>query len=498
MATAGNIILNLGRTPTGRYVVRPQGRLFAAAKEEDPMRTVSGLMTTLKQAKGIADMVAPFLSQEYQPPVQQGEIAAQRLDTAQQELAAAQQQLQQTQKTLQPMPVEDASVQQMLRANEMLQAAQTPEQVAEAQRLYAQSQESQAAAKDIQQARASMLQAQQERIDPLMQRVALERQAVAEAPPMLPMFQTLAEADAALEAASAARDVDRYNQIVAGLQYSPLTDIPLAKTIGDINPLQRRQKAIADLVKRHRVTPAPTMSTYQSETLRLRELAMQQRDAQAAEQRAYRDLQAERKQGNWEAQQEALKKYREARLENEKLRIQIAERRAATGEKQARTAAGRLSVARRRERRQAETGRTTTSSAEINLANKIAAQSAAHRTAVESASVANSDLAKAKREASNAKAVVRTAQQNLAQAKKAAQNTDLTKAEREEARIQVANARKDLASANAGVRAARGRVRAAKRLRDQATARADKTGRTVNATTKNFNTKYPNSTYVVE
>ena len=106
--------------------------------------------------------------------------------------------------------------------------------------------------------------------------------------------------------------------------------------------------------------------------------------------------------------------------------------------------------------------------------------------------------AKAKREASDAKAVVRTARLNLAQAEKAAQNTDLTGKEQATAQTRVTNARRDLASAKAGVRAARRRVRAAKRLRDQATARADKTGRTVNATTKNFNTKYPNSTYVVE
>lgn len=275
MASAGNIILNLPTGGRGPYRVAPQGTVFRALPSR-ALQNTAAVMGILKQAKDVADMVAPFISQEYQPPVQQGEIAAQRLDTAQQELAAAQQQLKQTQKTFQPMSVEDASVQQMLRANEMLQAAQTPEQVAEAQRLYAQSQESQAAAKDIQQARASMLQAQQERIDPLAQRVALERQAVAEAPPVLPMFNTLAEAEASIRSALMSGNFEEAQQMLAGLEYSPLIDIPRATKIGEIPVEPRRQAAIADMMKRLRIPSelTPARQSLQQQQLDVRQAAI--------------------------------------------------------------------------------------------------------------------------------------------------------------------------------------------------------------------------------
>jgi hypothetical protein len=274
MATAGNIILNLGRTPTGRYVVRPQGRLFAAAKEEDPMKTASGLMTILKQAKGVADMVAPFLSQEYQPPLQQGEIAAQQLKAAQE--AAQQAKAQAADIGAQPLPLAPGlgSTQQQLQQSlgvtpgaglgpSVLQlapdvAAQLPqaplppvgvgsmpdpgkfgfESPVPGMTLGGPSEQQYLAA---------------EQLAKTGQAVAAAEQAVAESPQALPTFNTIADAETAIRSALMLGDFQTANRMLAGLRYSALTDIPLATEIGEIPAAQRRQKAIADMMKRLRM-----------------------------------------------------------------------------------------------------------------------------------------------------------------------------------------------------------------------------------------------------
>jgi len=331
MASAGNIILNLPTGGRGPYRVAPQGTVFRALPSR-ALQNTAAVMGILKQAKDVADMVAPFISQEYQPPLQQGEIAAQQLKAAQESAK----QLQRTQATeaalatplpaqvgemAQPLPSVDRQIESMedpvaklLRANEMLQEATTSSEVDEAQRLYRQYQDMAAgrpvrgldtmsqlsltgqeqlplglstpvSREALRQQAMGMPEAapldtaaldpaglqqlmQQQQTLGAQQDIAQAQQAVAEAPQILPTFQTLAEADAALEAASAARDVNRYNQIVAGLQYSPLVDIPAAQTIGDINPFQRRQRAIAELMKRHKIVPPkPLMTAYQQQAL---------------------------------------------------------------------------------------------------------------------------------------------------------------------------------------------------------------------------------------
>lgn len=355
MADAANILLNLTRNP---YRVQPQPDLFRGRATPDTFgratRDISSTIAMVQQAKQLADAIAPFLSQEYQPPLQQGEIAAQQLKAAQESAK----QLQRTQATeaalatplpaqvgemAQPLPSVGRQIESMedpvaklLRANEMLQEATTSSEVDEAQRLYRQYQDMAAgrpvrgldtmpqlsltgqeqlasglstpvSREAMQQQAMGMPEAapldtaaldpaglqqlmQQQQTLGAQQDIAQAQQAVAEAPQMLPTFQTLAEADAALEAASAARDVNRYNQIVAGLQYSPLIDIPAAQTIGDINPFQRRQRAIAELMKRHKVVPPkPLMTAYQQQALDI-----QQRRAQISreelERKKSRDL----------------------------------------------------------------------------------------------------------------------------------------------------------------------------------------------------------------
>ena len=102
MASAGNIILNLPTSGRGPYRVAPQGTVFRALPSR-ALQNTAAVMGILKQAKGIADMVAPFLSQEYQPPVQQGEIAAQQLKAAQE--AAQQAKAQAADIGAQPLPL---------------------------------------------------------------------------------------------------------------------------------------------------------------------------------------------------------------------------------------------------------------------------------------------------------------------------------------------------------------------------------------------------------
>lgn len=253
MASAGNIILNLPTGGKGPYRVAPQGRVFYAQPPQT-MQNIAGTLRLVQEAKKVADAVAPFLASEYRPPEQQIDIAQRRSEQAQKELEAAKLRQIQTAKGLVLPPVADPSVQKMLRANEMLQQAQTPEQLAEAQRLYAESQaeskDLQSAASDIAQARRAMMEARKEEIDPAAQRAAFERQSLAAAPPRLPTFDTLAQAEAAIAQAKATGNYQAIGPMLQGLQYSALRDVAPSNAMETMNPLIARRNAIQAMLQR--------------------------------------------------------------------------------------------------------------------------------------------------------------------------------------------------------------------------------------------------------
>lgn len=253
MASAGNIILNLPTGGKGPYRVAPQGRVFYAQPPQT-MQNIAGTLKLVQEAKKVADAVAPFLASEYRPPEQQIDIAQRRSEQAQKELEAARLRQMQTAKGVDLPPVADPSVQKMLRANEMLQQAQTPEQLAEAQRLYAESQaeskDLQSAASDIAQARRAMMEARKEEIDPAAQRAAFERQSLAAAPPRLPTFDTLAQAEAAIAQAKAMGNYQAIGPMLQGLQYSALRDVAPSNAMETMNPLIARRNAIQGMLQR--------------------------------------------------------------------------------------------------------------------------------------------------------------------------------------------------------------------------------------------------------
>ena len=253
MASAGNIILNLPTGGKGPYRVAPQGRVFYAQPPQT-MQNIAGTLKLVQEAKKVADAVAPFLASEYRPPEQQIDIAQRRSEQAQKELEAARSRQIQTAKGVDLPPVADPGVQKMLRANEMLQQAQTPEQLAEAQRLYAESQaeskDLQSAASDIAQARRAMMEARKEEIDPAAQRAAFERQSLAAAPPRLPTFDTLAQAEAAIAQAKAMGNYQAIGPMLQGLQYSALRDVAPSNAMETMNPLIARRNAIQGMLQR--------------------------------------------------------------------------------------------------------------------------------------------------------------------------------------------------------------------------------------------------------
>jgi len=237
------------------------------------MKTINKVLSTVQNAKKIADAVAPFLSQEYQPPVQQGEIAAQQLDAAQQ--AAQQAKAQAADIGAQPLPLAPGlgSTQQQLQQSlgvtpgaglgpRFVQlapdvAAQLPqaplpvdvgpmpdpgkfgfESPVPGMTLGGPNEQQYLAA---------------EQLAKTGQAVAAAEQAVAESPQALPTFNTIADAETAIRSALMLGDFQTVRRMLLGLQYSPLADIPLATTIGEIPAAQRRQKAIADMMKRLRM-----------------------------------------------------------------------------------------------------------------------------------------------------------------------------------------------------------------------------------------------------
>lgn len=171
MAGAGSIILNIpGRA--GPYRVRPQRSVFARPMQQpgQGLRTASDVMTLLTQAKGLADMVAPFITTQ-QPAAQQfdesrqaaqeaiadvqGMRAAQDEQRAAQSLQAGATDLAQARQAMESartdmgidrlgmMQARDAArpafgspVQQLEQAVARVNAAQTPEELAAAQADY--------------------------------------------------------------------------------------------------------------------------------------------------------------------------------------------------------------------------------------------------------------------------------------------------------------------------------------------------------------------------
>lgn len=353
MADAANIILNLSRNP---YRVMPQKSIFGTyvRPDRDPIRDLSGVLTTVQSAKKIADAVAPFFAKGYDAPAQQGENAAQQLSAAQQ----AAQQLQQAQATeaalATPLPAQVGEMSKpipttgqqlftmedpvdrllranemlqkattmseaeeaqrlyrqyqaetitpqerddmLLRANEMLQKATTPSEIAEAQRLYnkykstdpgivrqspdrlpeltltGQEQPmlglSTTASRDVMREQAigmpEVAPIDTSALDPaslqqLMQQqqalgakqdIVKAQQAVAKAPPMLPTFNTIAEAESAIKSALIDGDMKTARKMVEGLKYSKLTDVRAKDLFESLNPAVPRKREIGAMMKR--------------------------------------------------------------------------------------------------------------------------------------------------------------------------------------------------------------------------------------------------------
>lgn len=304
MADAANILLNLTRNP---YRVQPQPNLFRGRATPDTFgkatRDISSTIAMVQQAKQLADAIAPFLAKEYQPPGQQAAQTAQaNMQTAQQAAQTAQADLQQAQQTqqaekfgglmglkqaftpqAQAQPT-DAQVDQLLRANEMLQQASTPAQVDAVRQAYQVSQagqqpaptptydvtdkampewQKQQLAQQAQQEAARQQAAQQYRAnlqgdvvdaqDAVQDTAAAAKaaqEAAAKAGPILPTFETIADAETAIKAALVKGDFKAVQDMIQGLQYSRLADVRAKDLMESLRPELPRQRAIADLMKR--------------------------------------------------------------------------------------------------------------------------------------------------------------------------------------------------------------------------------------------------------
>ena len=347
MADAANIILNLSRNP---YRVMPQKSIFGTyvRPDRDPIRDLSGVLTTVQSAKKIADAVAPFFAKGYDAPAQQAEAAQAKLKSAeqtQQQTQAALQQAQQAQQTEkfgglmglkqafaaqpQAQPT-DAQANQLLQANEMLQRATTPEEVEAARQAYQAAQAGQplapppvyevdprtkpgkaelsnaqviammranemlqnattpeevAAARqayEAAQAGQTMLELQNERGQEEAQQEAARREqvlkkremlesqtgeaqtkaeaaskaaqaaqaAAKKAGDVLPTFNTIAEAESAIKSALIDGDMKTARKMVEGLKYSKLTDVRAKDLFESLNPAVPRKREIGAMMKR--------------------------------------------------------------------------------------------------------------------------------------------------------------------------------------------------------------------------------------------------------
>jgi len=249
MASAANIILNLGRGQGRPYWVPKQGNLFVRTEGRDSMKTINNVLSTVQNAKKIADAVAPFFAKDYQPPVQQAEIAAQQLDAAQQAKMSDERRLKQAEKTVEPFQKTQSQIdiltQHAADAMNRVNSATNESELAAAKKDF----EIASEALHMAQARSRMSATRGDFRQDLQDRVNRAQKAVSETS-RLPTFQTLAETEAALKSAIASGDYALLSNIVQGIRYSPLSDIRASDLYESQNPSVPRQKALAEMWKR--------------------------------------------------------------------------------------------------------------------------------------------------------------------------------------------------------------------------------------------------------